>query len=202
MAAAAAAFQHCRRHGDTVPALFRGLYALFAILAVFVALEELSYGQHLLGYEAPEWFQHHNKQDELNVHNLHDNAASDGLRLVTNIGFPAFCIALPLLYRGRSRAWKPGHWTYYLLPRTELITLAGIAQLVTVPDKIPFLPLDYYWTDRLGELKEFYWSLTAIAYIRLIARRHNRTARLQPASDEIAGDMDEPARRAGQLRAA
>lgn len=47
--------------------LFDGLVALFC---VFVAGEEISWGQRLIGFAAPEYFLRTNFQQELNLHNL------------------------------------------------------------------------------------------------------------------------------------
>ena len=47
--------------------LFDGLVALFC---VFVAGEEISWGQRLVGFAAPEYFLRENFQQEVNLHNL------------------------------------------------------------------------------------------------------------------------------------
>ncbi len=43
----------------------------FAALFFFVAMEEISWGQRILGVETPETIEEINEQDELNIHNLH-----------------------------------------------------------------------------------------------------------------------------------
>ena len=47
-------------------------WPLFALaLLFFVAFgEEISWGQHYLNYNAPEFFEEHNRQNEVNIHNL------------------------------------------------------------------------------------------------------------------------------------
>ena len=47
--------------------MFDGFVALFCL---FVAGEEVSWGQRLIGYSAPEFFLRNNFQQELNLHNL------------------------------------------------------------------------------------------------------------------------------------
>lgn len=46
---------------------FDGLVALFCL---FVAGEEISWGQRMLGYTPPAWFLEHNTQQETNLHNF------------------------------------------------------------------------------------------------------------------------------------
>ena len=43
---------------------------LFSLLAFLGALEELSWGQHLVGFESAEIFKEHNLQQETNLHNF------------------------------------------------------------------------------------------------------------------------------------
>lgn len=46
------------------------VYYLFAVILLFIGLEEMSYGQHLIGWNSPESFQKYNVQSETNIHNL------------------------------------------------------------------------------------------------------------------------------------
>lgn len=43
---------------------------MFACLCAFVALEEISYGQHIFHWQTPEYFSSLNLQGETNLHNL------------------------------------------------------------------------------------------------------------------------------------
>lgn len=45
-------------------------YALFALLLGFVAFEEISWGQRLFGIQSPDFFETHNSQGEITLHNL------------------------------------------------------------------------------------------------------------------------------------
>lgn len=169
-AASFVAVGHLRRHRD-VPAGYRALFVLFAIAGLFVALEEISYGQHLVEFESPQWFMENNKQQETNLHNLIGSKPSRRVRTLGNISFPVFCLVLPLIFLRNREAWTPGHWPYYLLPRTELISLTIVSLLVTVPKKFPENMLAHDWQTRLGEVKEFYWALIAFLYICLMSKR-------------------------------
>jgi hypothetical protein len=70
--------------------------AALALFALLVALEEISWGQRLIGYRPPAYFLEHNFQQELNVHNV----ASGFLRELVLIGaLGGWGVALPLLLR-------------------------------------------------------------------------------------------------------
>ncbi len=45
-------------------------YFLFAIAAFFMAMEEISWGQRIFGFEQPEFFRKSNIQGEMNLHNF------------------------------------------------------------------------------------------------------------------------------------
>ena len=60
----------------------RAIYlAAFALGCLAVAMEEISWGQRLFGYQPPEWFHAENFQQELNLHNLADSATRKNKRL-------------------------------------------------------------------------------------------------------------------------
>ena len=67
-----------------------------SLLCLFIAMEEISWGQRLLGYQPPSYFLEHNFQQELNLHNLVDT----GLRkLALTVLILGYGVALPLLLR-------------------------------------------------------------------------------------------------------
>jgi hypothetical protein len=81
-----------RRAGDVLVALF----------CLFVAGEEFSWGQRLLGYFPPEFFLRNNVQQEFSVHNL-PQSIQPGSVLIAALG--GHGVLLPVLpYLGRMRA--------------------------------------------------------------------------------------------------
>jgi hypothetical protein len=72
-----------------------------ALFCLFVAGEEFSWGQRLLGYFPPEFFLQHNVQQEFNVHNLPRSIQPGSVLMVALGGYGVF---VPLLsYAGRIR---------------------------------------------------------------------------------------------------
>ena len=58
-------FQHC---SETKAA--RKVWFFLGLLFLFGAMEEISWGQRILGINSPDWFMRHNRQGEINIHNL------------------------------------------------------------------------------------------------------------------------------------
>ncbi|MFC1462588.1 hypothetical protein ACFLQU_03175 [Verrucomicrobiota bacterium] len=56
-----------RRGKDNLNAL---AYALFGLLCIFIAMEEISWGQRILDFNTPDPFRKQNIQNEFNLHNL------------------------------------------------------------------------------------------------------------------------------------
>src|SRR4030043_1276170 len=48
----------------------RRVWFFLGLLFLFGAMEEISWGQRILGIKSPEWFMRHNRQGETNIHNL------------------------------------------------------------------------------------------------------------------------------------
>lgn len=74
---------------------------LVALFCLFVAGEEMSWGQRLLGYTPPSIFLEHNTQQEANLHNFSGVLGRPKWSLITALG--GFGILLPLIAR-----WKKG----------------------------------------------------------------------------------------------
>lgn len=78
--------------------LAAGLLLIFAFGCLFLLIEEISYGQHFLGWESPEYFADRNLQDETNIHNL-EFFDKNLLKWLTILGLFAVGIILPLIFR-------------------------------------------------------------------------------------------------------
>src|SRR5687768_2599631 len=120
----------------SVPPVYRALFCLFALGGVFVALEELSYGQHMAGWSSPEWVAERNARQETNLHNLYDNFISRRMRTAANLSFPLMAVALPLFLRRRGSDYRPGSVAWFLLPQMQLACLSLVAAFCTAPQKI------------------------------------------------------------------
>jgi hypothetical protein len=154
-----------------VPSPYRYLFLLFAMAATFVSLEELSYGQHIFGWKPPKFFDEHSSKHEVNLHNLYGDSLSNFLRLVANAAFPLSCVFIPIAAQFRRGYFLLGHWSFYLLPQYELISIALISQGVP--------PIDRFFKSigvgsifvKAGEVQELGWSIAALMYVCVIYQR-------------------------------
>ncbi len=111
---ASAAWVRSRRQGEGVPPLRRGCYILLALFFFVAFGEELSWGQHYLGFSTPAALEGLNQQEELNLHNLtfvDSNDASGKKRSLagklfnSNRLFDYFMIGLFLAAPAGFRLW-------------------------------------------------------------------------------------------------
>lgn len=95
--AATAAFQALRPARRPWPGRI-GAAAVLAMAgaALLAAMEEISWGQHLLGFPSPPFFLRHNRQGETNLHNL---IPAELFGLATNVAVYAAFVFGPLLLR-------------------------------------------------------------------------------------------------------
>jgi hypothetical protein len=73
--------------------ILRILYAGLALGCLFVALEEIGWGQRILNFQSPEVFQKYNGHQETNVHNFMGRYLLHGMFLIVG-GFGAFAAFL------------------------------------------------------------------------------------------------------------
>ncbi len=146
-------------------------YLLIGFMALFVALEEINYGQFFFGFNAPETLAKYNSKGEFNLHNLFENKPSHRLNLTASIIFPAFFMVLPLIAIHKHKTYKPQRWEYYLLPERQLILFVIIGQLMSwFDDVFGFFGISNTWT-RATETKELYWSLAVLLWLLILYRR-------------------------------
>ena len=146
-------------------------FFLFVLGGVGMFLEESSYGQHWFGFQTPDYFEAHNKQQEMSLHNLASDIPSRVLRRVMEIGLPIFGILLPAIHLFLRGSYTPGHWPYYVLPKLELtawILLAASIRPIRNLYESGALPP---WLGPVGEFQELLWAGALGLYIRVMSRR-------------------------------
>ena len=166
-----AALALARKTRGHVPAVFRGLFVLFALASWFVALEEISYGQQVFDWKSPAWFQQNNHHGQTNLHNLMGNRPSHVLKNFANYATPIGFIVVPVIAMLRRGAYRPGHWTHFLLPRAELIVTAAIAQVCSYLWDAPKAVLGDYWHHGWNEVRELFWGMAALSYVAVMWQR-------------------------------
>ena len=71
-------------------------FLALAIGTFILAMEEISWGQRLLGIPIPDFFQQHNFQREINFHNF-SGSSLQATYTVVSLGFVAYGVLFPLL---------------------------------------------------------------------------------------------------------
>ena len=170
-----------REPAGSRPPSIRILYLLFAAGALFAGLEEISYGQHLVGWETPRWFTERNAQRETNLHNLFADRPGRALRNVALVAITLGGIVAPVAAMRAPSAYDRGRWPYYLLPRGELIPLAAGMLLMRLFRALPGR-LRGGWDLGLIEVMELYLALAALVYVLVLRRRL-----LRPRGPELSG---------------
>jgi len=99
--------------------LVRSAFLLFLVLAIFIAGEEISWGQRLLHLKTPEFLKGLNTQDEISLHNLKH------LQRVRHWSLILFgAVGLFVLMRGDwlKKRWVSLPWRI-LLPKSDLLMI-------------------------------------------------------------------------------
>lgn len=114
------------------PLLRRILY-LFAAASLYIAGEEMSWGQHWFGWGTPESWSEINRQDETNLHNT-SYVFNQLPQLILEIGILTSGVILPLVSRitGGFRHWILVLFTptFHLLPTAlTVFALKGLSSL-------------------------------------------------------------------------
>lgn len=157
----------------------RIVFYAIGILALLIAGEEWSWGQHFFGWQSPEWLAAINSQQETNLHNVAHRTLDQKPRALVSIvilifGFlvPVFRHRLPWLDRFPVFVW--------LLPGRLLIPTSLIVVLPRVIDRIQVwfdvsLPGPFFVTTRgFQELQELFIAIFIFIYLLNVFLRIKR----------------------------
>ncbi|QLC23761.1 hypothetical protein HFP57_01075 [Parasphingopyxis algicola] len=107
--------------GGVGATLLRVLIPLgFAGLFFLIAMEEISWGQRILGFETPDRIAERNWQSEFNFHNIHTDIAE----LVYYTGTGLFLIVLPFAWPA-LRDWRPLAYFADFIPNRSVAALSA-----------------------------------------------------------------------------
>lgn len=89
----------------------RWFFLLLALASFYAFMEEISWGQRLLGFDSPEFFHENSYQDETNIHNLLtgpvDVWTKTALTYAIALGLFAYGVIFPIVLRLN---FKPAMW--------------------------------------------------------------------------------------------
>ncbi len=161
------------RRRAVFPAKWLGAWMIICACGMFYFMgEELSWGQHIFKWEAPDAIKEINRQDETNLHNINTFLGRKPkyvIELWTIVG----CMAVPLIRKMRSNKPDPrtsaGPWFW---PTLVCLPTAIMAQVVYAPTRIArrMYEDEPGWL-RLSELQELYFAIALVLYTASIAVR-------------------------------
>jgi len=154
--------------GDKRLLLFFGLFCLGCL---YFGGEEASWGQHWMGWDAPDQWAALNNQNETNLHNSNGLAGSLLDQLPRNLLSLAALIGgaiIPLVRRARGKRYESGSFAYWIMPGVACVPAGLIAPLSSIPQKIcESIAGDVVWPMDInaGEVKELMIAVFLFVYI-------------------------------------
>lgn len=138
---------------------FIAMLAMTAVVLIFGAGEEVSWGQRMIGIEAPEFFQKHNSQYETNIHNL--VVAGVGVnKLVFGkmlaIGLVCYLFGLGYFYRRSPRFAKL--MNRFAIPVPRVYHAVAVLAIVAIVETSP--------SEMRGEINEY--AISSIVFLILL----------------------------------
>ena len=146
--------------------------ALLTAACIYLAGEELSWGQHLFGWSTPESIGALNDQQETNLHNM-SSWFDQKPRLLLELWVLVGGIVVPLQRSLVTPRLVPASWSSWFWPTRECLPTAVLAIAVRLPERIKDvvgleqLPLEI----RYSEPQEYYFALFLLIYLAALEHR-------------------------------
>ena len=151
-----------------------GYWILLVTLAcIYIAGEEISWGQQLVGWGTPEWVKEINDQHETNLHNM-SSWFDQKPRLLLEISVLIGGIFLPLKRKLQGTHLPRDSWQYWLCPTIVCLPTAIMAILSRMPDRIMDLfeiTGDMLTHVRYSEVQELYFAIFLMIYLLSFRKR-------------------------------
>ena len=176
-AAAAVSFGRLVAGFRTFGPMKKFLLLSIVVLAIFGIGEEISWGQRLLGFKAPQWFFENNSQRELNVHNL----VIGDVRFHKDV-FPKVLLLFFLLYLGvfvplyNNSAKIRRLADTWGVPVPQNYQIVGYIAVIVIVEG--FLKMATDGLPRRGELTEFMISI--IVALNIVYPRNRAIYSMEP----------------------
>lgn len=138
-----------------------------AISCFYVAVEEISWGQHFLNWSTPEYWQSINDQQETNLHNT-SSWLDQKPRLILLAGILTGGLIIPAVRAFKSE-WLPKQFEI-IYPPKELILCASLIVVLRIIQEIDDA-LDAVLLERPSEVEELYMFYFVLLYLIVLRRR-------------------------------
>jgi hypothetical protein len=145
---------------------------LVTLACVYIAGEERSWGQQLMGWGTPDWVKEVNDQHETNLHNT-SSWFDQKPRLLLEMFVIVYGIFLPLKRKLQGINLPMDSWQYWICPTMVCLPAAILAILSRIPERIITLfDLSNTVIDvRYSEVQELYFAIFLTIYLFSIRKR-------------------------------
>lgn len=144
-----------------------GWVGLAALGSLYVAGEEVSWGQHIMHWSTPEYWQNLNDQGETNLHNI-SSWLDQKPRLILQIGVLIGGLFIPLLQKFKEDVLPEQFRILY--PNIDFVPVTVIALVVNMSDKLAE-QLDLVLFERASEVEELYLFYFVLVYLVMLLQR-------------------------------
>lgn len=133
---------------------------------LYVAGEEISWGQHIMNWATPDYWADMNDQGETNLHNT-SSWLDQKPRLILEIGVIIGGLIIPFLMRVKPKALPERFSIIY--PAGTLCITAGIFLILKIIDKADSLGVQFF--ERGSEVQELYLFYFVLLYCLELRKR-------------------------------
>jgi len=133
---------------------------------LYVAGEEISWGQHIMDWATPDYWDNLNDQGETNLHNT-SSWLDQKPRLILEIGVIVGGLIIPFLMRVKPNALPKRFAIIY--PAGTLCVTAGIFLIMKIVDKADALGIQFF--ERGSEVQELYLFYFVLLYCLELNKR-------------------------------
>ena len=149
-------------------ALLTTWVSCFVVGCLYIAGEEISWGQHIFNWSTPEFWGNVNDQGETNLHNA-SSWLDQKPRLILLIGVVTGGIIIPTLQKFKPHMLPKKFNIIY--PPGQLMLIAGIALGVKIIDKLDKNMDDIIFFRRASEVEELYLFYFVLLYLLILKKR-------------------------------
>jgi hypothetical protein len=139
----------------------RAWLVLAELCCLYVAGEEMSWGQHILHWSTPEYWAAINDQQETNFHNT-SSWLDQKPRLILEIGVIVGGLLFPLLQKYKPSLLPSRFAVIY--PAVNMWVIAALVLFMKFADKLA--PDMFYRDSEVGEIYLFYFVLVYLLTLR------------------------------------
>ena len=169
------------RHKLTPKWWLPGWFVMWSLACLYFAGEEISWGQHYFGWEAPESISQINDQQETNLHNM-SSWLDQKPRTLVEIFIVVAGLVMPVVHRvqGRRR-FNPARWDAWIWPSAFCSTAAAMMLVCRLGEELEGSMPDLMAGLASSEAREYAIALFLTMYLGEWALRV-RQARRRPAA--------------------